>query len=67
MVAILRLAITVCRRSRGLSIRSVPVAVDLSGMLKVANEEGLSIVGGVSTEERESLNKGLERETGHLA
>ena len=58
MVAILRLAITVCGRSRGLSIRSVPVAVDLSGMLKVANEEGLSIVGGVSTEERESLNKG---------
>ena len=56
-----------CGRSRGLSIRSVPVAVDLSGMLKVANEEGLSIVGGVSTEESESLNKGLERETGHLA
>ena len=43
---------------------SVPVAVGPSVMLNVAVGEGVSIVSGGSIEERELLNKELNRETG---
>ena len=47
-----------------MSLRSAPIAVGLSVMLNVAAGEGVSIVSGGSTEERELLNEELERETG---
>ena len=54
-------------RFRGVSIRSAPVAVGLSVMLNVAAGERVSTVYGGSIEEKELLNKELDRETGDRA
>ena len=56
-----------CERFRGVSIRSVPVAVGLSVKLNVTAGEGVSIASGGSVEERELLNEELDRETGDQA
>ena len=64
MASLVGLAVAGCERFRGMSTESVPVAVSLSVMLNVAAGEGVSIVSGGSTEERELLNEELERETG---
>ena len=64
MTSLVGLAVAVCERFRGVSLRSAPVTVGLSVMLNVAAGEGVSIVGGESVEERELLNEELERETG---
>ena len=50
-------------RFLGVSIRSVPAAVGLVVMLSVAAGEWVSIFSGGSIEERELLNKELDRET----
>ena len=54
-----------CEKFRGVSIRSVPLAVGLSAMLNVAAGEGVSIVKGGNVKERELLNEELDRETGN--
>ena len=64
VASLVGLAVAGCERFRGMSTESVPVAVGLSVMLNVAAGEGVSIVSGGSTEERELLNEELERETG---
>ena len=64
MASFLGLAVGVCERLRGVSIRIVQVAVGLSVILNVPAGEGVSTVSGGSTEERELLNEELDRETG---
>ena len=64
MASFLGLAVGVCERFRGVSIRIVQVAVGLSSYVKRATGEGVSTVSGGSTEERELLNEELDRETG---
>ena len=61
------LAVAGCERFRGVSIRSVPVAVGLSVILNVAAGERISTVIEGSIEERELLNEELDRETGDRA
>ena len=61
------LAVAGCERFRGVSIRSVPVAVGLSVTLNVAAGERISTVIEGSIEERELLNEELDRETGDRA
>ena len=67
MASLVRLVVAGCERFRGVSTKSVPVAVDLSVMLNVAAGEGVSIVSGGSIEERELLNEDLDGETGDRA
>ena len=52
-----------CERFRGVYVRSVAVVAGVSVMLNVSAGEGVSIVCG-STEEKELLNEGLDREKG---
>ena len=63
MVSLVGLAVIRCERFRGVSTKSVPVAVGLSVMLNVPAGEGVSIVSERSMEERELLNEVLDRET----
>ena len=63
MASLVGHAVVGCERFRGVSIRSVPVAVGLSVMSNVAAGEGVSIVSERSMEERELLNEELDRET----
>ena len=67
MVSLVGLPVAECERFRGVSIRSVPVAVGFSVMLHVAVGEGVSIVSGESIEESELLKEELDRETGDRA
>ena len=64
MASLVGLAVAGCERFRGLTTRSVSVAIGLSVMLNVAAREGVSIVSIRSIEERKLLNKELDRETG---
>ena len=64
MVPLVGLAAVGCERFRGVSIKSVPVAVGLSVMLNVAAGEWVSIVSEGSIEERELLSEKLDKETG---
>ena len=67
MASLVGLAVAGCERFRGVSIRSVPVAVGLSVILNVAAGERVSTVTEGSIEERELLNEELDRETGDWA
>ena len=62
IASLVGLAAVVCESFRGVSVRSVPVAVCLSVMLNVAAGEGVSIVSEGSIEERELLNEAFGRE-----
>ena len=64
MASLRVLPVAGCEKFRGVSIRSVPLAVGLSAMLNVAAGEGVSIVKGGNVKERELLNEELDRETG---
>ena len=64
MVSLVGLAVVRCERFRGVSTKSVPVAVGLSVMLNVPAGEWVSIVSEGSIEEREILNEKLDKETG---
>ena len=67
MASLVGLAAAGCKMFCGVSLRSAPVAVDLSGKLNLTDGEGVSIISGESIQKRELINEELAEETGDRA